>query len=113
MKIRTALFAPGSSAFFFDDQRAIKRGAPHDGFVYDGQPVTPGFSRIRMAGETISVLLELEDGQIAVGDCVAVQYSGCGGRDPVFLADTYLPVLEQTRASPAGRSHGRTIPRHG
>ena len=94
MKIRKALFAPGTSAFFFDDQRAIKLGAPHDGFVYAAQPITPGFTRVRMAGESISVLLILDDGQIALGDCAAVQYSGAGGRDPVFLAQSYLPWLE-------------------
>jgi methylaspartate ammonia-lyase len=95
MKIAQALFAKGTSAFFFDDQRAIKRGAGHDGFDYVGQSVTPGFPRIRTAGECISVLLVLEDGQIAAGDCAAVQYSGAGGRDPVFLADAYLPFLEE------------------
>ncbi len=95
MKIRQALFAPGTSAFFFDDQRAIKRGVTHDGFDYAGTPVTAGFPRIRTAGESISVLLVLEDGQIAVGDCTAVQYSGAGGRDPVFLADAYLPLLQR------------------
>lgn len=95
MKVRRAMFAKGVSSFFFDDQRAIKKGAMHDGFVYKGEPVTPGFRSIRVAGEAVSVLLELEDGQIAVGDCCAVQYSGAGGRDPLFLADTYLPFLEK------------------
>ncbi|HQG30116.1 MAG TPA: methylaspartate ammonia-lyase, partial [Candidatus Ozemobacteraceae bacterium] len=95
MKIRRAMFAKGVSSFFFDDQRAIKKGATHDGFVYRGEPVTPGFRSIRVAGEAISVMLELEDGQIALGDCCAVQYSGAGGRDPLFLADTYLPFLEK------------------
>ncbi len=95
MKIKRVLFAPGTSAFFFDDQRAIKGGAPHDGFDYTGSPVTDGFRRIRVAGEAVSVLLELDDGQVAVGDCAAVQYSGAGGRDPLFLAATYIPVLER------------------
>ncbi|RCK81413.1 MAG: Methylaspartate ammonia-lyase [Candidatus Ozemobacter sibiricus] len=95
MKIAHALFSPGISAFFFDDQRAIKRGAPHDGFIYLGEPVTPRFRRIREAGQSISVQLILEDGQIAVGDCAAVQYSGAGGRDPLFLAADYIPVLER------------------
>ncbi|MDD3148021.1 MAG: methylaspartate ammonia-lyase [Candidatus Riflebacteria bacterium] len=95
MKIVKAAFAKGNSAFFFDDQRAIKNGAAHDGFVYVGEPVTPGFSRIRQAGQSISVLLMLEDGQIACGDCAAVQYSGAGGRDPLFLAEEYVPFLEK------------------
>ncbi len=95
MTIARAIFAPGTSAFFFDDQRAIKAGAAHDGFDYAGSPVTPGFRRIRLAGECVSVLLELSDGQIAVGDCAAVQYSGAGGRDPLFLAESYVPFLER------------------
>jgi methylaspartate ammonia-lyase len=95
MKILNAVFSRGNSAFFFDDQRAIKKGAAHDGFVYVGEPLTPGFSRIRQAGQSISVILMLDDGQIAVGDCAAVQYSGAGGRDPLFLASEYIPFLEK------------------
>lgn len=94
MRIRKALFTPGTSAFFFDDQRAIKAGAGHDGFVYAGRPVTEGFRSVRVAGECVSVQLVLEDGQVAVGDCAAVQYSGAGGRDPLFLARDYVPFLE-------------------
>ncbi|MDF2929932.1 MAG: Methylaspartate ammonia-lyase [Anaerospora sp.] len=40
-------------------------------------------------------MLVLEDGQVAYGDCAAVQYSGAGGRDPVFLADDFIPVVEK------------------
>ncbi|MBM3859559.1 MAG: methylaspartate ammonia-lyase [Verrucomicrobia bacterium] len=106
MKIQQALFSPGKSAFFFDDQRAIKSGATHDGFTYRGKPRTPGFPRVRMAGECISVLLLLENGQVAVGDCAAVQYSGVGGRDPLFLARSYLPFL---RRQVAPLLEGRTV----
>jgi methylaspartate ammonia-lyase len=95
VKIARALFSPGTSAFFFDDQRAIKRGASQDGFDYAGAPVTPGFRRIRVPGESISVILILEDGQTAVGDCAAIQYSGAGGRDPLFLAESFIPILEK------------------
>jgi len=93
MKIKKSLFAAGSSGFFFDDQRAIKRGGEHDGFIYKGSPITKGFSSIRQAGEAISIMLVLENGQVAVGDAAAVQYSGAGGRDPLFLAAEYLPFL--------------------
>jgi methylaspartate ammonia-lyase len=104
MKIVRACFAKGTSAFFFDDQRAIKGGAAHDGFDYAAAPLTPGFPRVRTAGESISVLLQLEDGQVAVGDCAAVQYSGAGGREPLFLADAYLPLLQkQVRPRLEGR----------
>ncbi len=93
--ITRALFVPGYSSFYFDDQQAIKDGAAHDGFAYVGQPVTPGFTAVRQAGECVSVLLQLSNGQVAVGDCAAVQYSGAGGRDPLFLASQFVPFLEQ------------------
>ncbi len=89
------LCVPARGGFFFDDQHAIKQGAEADGFTYKGKPVLPGFSRIRQAGEAISVLLLLENGEIAHGDCAAVQYSGAGGRDPLFLASDFIPIIEQ------------------
>ncbi|CDF59429.1 methylaspartate ammonia-lyase [Thermobrachium celere] len=95
MRIIDVICSAGRTGFFFDDQRAIKKGAKHDGFTYVGEPVTEGFKKIRQAGESISVMLVLEDGQIAYGDCAAVQYSGAGGRDPLFLAEDFIPVIEK------------------
>ncbi len=95
MKIVDVVCSEGVTGFFFDDQRAIKRGAVHDGFAYLGTPVTEGFQEIRQAGESISVMLLLEDGQVAYGDCAAVQYSGAGGRDPLFLAQEFITLLEK------------------
>lgn len=94
MKIVDVICSPGKTGFYFDDQRAIKNGADHNGFAYVGEPVTEGFSSIRQSGESISVQLVLEDGQVAYGDCAAVQYSGAGGRDPLFLAKDFIPVIE-------------------
>ncbi len=94
MKIVNVVAAKGRTGFYFDDQRAIKANAAHDGFAYVGEPITPGFSAVRQAGEAVSVLLVLEDGQVAWGDCAAVQYSGAGGRDPLFLAEDFIPVIE-------------------
>lgn len=94
MKIIDVVCSAGRTGFYFDDQRAIKQGAGHDGIFYVGAPVTEGFRSVRQAGESISVMLILEDGQIAVGDCAAVQYSGAGGRDPLFLAEDFIPVID-------------------
>ena len=94
MKISKVICAPGRTGFYFDDQAAIKAGAAHDGAMYEGEPRTPGFTGVRQAGEAISVMLVLEDGQIAWGDCAAVQYSGAGGRDPLFLAENFIPLIE-------------------
>ena len=95
MKITNVVCSAGRTGFYFDDQRAIKKGAGHDGVFYIGDPVTEGFRAVRQAGESISVMLVLEDGQIAYGDCAAVQYSGAGGRDPLFLAEDFIPVIEK------------------
>lgn len=95
MKITKVICARGRTGFFFDDQRAIKKGAQPDGAAYTGRPVTDGFTSVRQAGEAISVMLLLEDGQIAYGDCAAVQYSGAGGRDPLFLAKDFIPYIEK------------------
>ena len=95
MKILKVVCAKGRTGFYFDDQRAIKKGAKTDGFAYVGEPVTEGFTSVRQAGEAISVMFVLEDGQVAYGDCAAVQYSGAGGRDPLFLAEDFIPVIEE------------------
>jgi methylaspartate ammonia-lyase len=98
MHIADVLCVPGRSGFFTDDQAAIRAGAVHDGFAYAGEPLTPGFAAIRMAGEAVSVLLVLSDGQVAHGDCAAVQYQGVGGRDAVFRAATGVAEIERAVA---------------
>ncbi|NLM04920.1 MAG: methylaspartate ammonia-lyase [Clostridiales bacterium] len=95
MKIVDIVCSAGRTGFYFDDQMAIRQGAKQDGFTYVGEPVTDGFTSVRQAGESISVMFILEDGQVAYGDCAAVQYSGAGGRDPLFLAEDFIPVIEK------------------
>lgn len=96
MKIKDVVLSKGLTGFYFDDQKAIRQGNfQENGLAYDGAPVTPGFTSIRQAGESVSVQLVLDNGQVAYGDCAAVQYSGAGGRDPLFLADDYIPLLEK------------------
>jgi len=85
-EINDIITVPVRTGFFSDDQAAIVAGAEHDGFSYRGQPLTPGFRTIRQPGEALSVVLLMADGSVAHGDCAAVQYSGAGGRDPVFSA---------------------------
>ena len=40
MKINQVICAQGKTGFFFDDQKAIKAGAGHDGAFYTGKPLT-------------------------------------------------------------------------
>ena len=95
MKIIDVVCSIGRTGFFFDDQKAIKSGAVKSGECYLGKPMTEGFGSIRQAGESLSIMLILEDGSVAVGDCAAVQYSGAGGRDPLFIAGKYAKVIEK------------------
>lgn len=96
MKIIDCVFTKGYTGFYFDDQKAFKHGLiKTDGFIYEGIPLTDSFTSLRIPGESISISLVLDSGVIVTGDCVAVQYSGAAGRDPLFLADSYLPLLEK------------------
>lgn len=95
MRITDVLCVPIQAGFFTDDQAAIRSGAVHDGFTYAGDPATPGFRAIRQAADAVSVMLLLDDGQVAHGDCAAVQYSGVGGRDPLFQAAPAIDAIER------------------
>ena len=95
LTITDVLAAPAVGAFFFDDQAAIRAGAPHDGFAIVGEPLTPGFAAIRQPAEAVSVMVRLSDGHVAHGDCVSVQYSGVGGREPLLrAAELRVPRIE-------------------
>jgi methylaspartate ammonia-lyase len=95
MRIKDIVCSKSLTGFYFDDQAAIKQGATHDGFTYVGEPITQKFSQIRQKGEAVSIMLILENGAIAYGDAAAVQYSGAGGRDSLFLSDEGIAVIEE------------------
>jgi methylaspartate ammonia-lyase len=94
MKITDVVLSKGLTGYYLDDKHAIQKGAKLDGNFYHGDPVTEGFKTIRQAGESVSVMLMLDDGQIAYGDCVTGQYSGIGGRDKPFFADDLIPFMK-------------------
>ncbi|MDR2055131.1 MAG: methylaspartate ammonia-lyase [Desulfovibrio sp.] len=95
MKVSKLIVAPGLGGYYFDDLEAVKRGARADGYFILGTPVTEGHKKVRNPGETISIMLQLDSGDIALGSCVAIQYSGVVGRDPILLPERYIPVIEQ------------------
>ena len=47
------------------------------------------------------MLLLLDDGGVEFGDCAAVQYSGAGGRDPLFAARDAAAAVERGRRARA------------
>jgi methylaspartate ammonia-lyase len=93
--IKDVILAPGNGSFFYDDQAAIRTGVKQDGFCYQGEPVTPGFTSIRMPARSLSVGLVLGDDTIVWGDMMSVQYSGAAGRDPLFVLEE---IVSLTRA---------------
>src|SRR3977135_3764649 len=108
MNIADVIAVSGRAGFFNRDLAAVKPGAKADGFAYPGKPVSPGFTRIVQPGKAISVMLLLDDGQVAFGDCMDVILSGVAGRDPLFRADDHLDFL---RAAMRERLCGRPIAR--
>ena len=106
MRIKRVLVSKGLGGYYFDDLAAIKAGAQMDGFFYLGEPVTEGYAKIRQPGETMSIMLILEDGTVAFGDAVAIQYMGVVGRDPILLAERYIPLIEKEVAP---RLEGREL----
>jgi methylaspartate ammonia-lyase len=96
MQIRDVIPVVGRSGFFNRDLAAVKAGARADGFAYPGQPLSPGFKKIVQPGTAISVMLLLDDGQVAFGDCTDVILTGVAGRDPLFQAEQHLAFLRMT-----------------
>ena len=86
MKIKKCVVSEGMTGYYLDDKHAIQDGAKLDGNYYFGKPKTEGFKTIRQAGESVSIMLVLEDGQVGYGDCATGQYSGIGGRDKPFFS---------------------------
>jgi len=95
MKIDKVLLTPGLGSFFYDDQAAVQKGTPKNGEWYDGEPLTLGFNQIRLPASILEIGLVLEDGYIAWGDMMSVQYAGAAGRDPVFNLDRYQKQIKQ------------------
>jgi methylaspartate ammonia-lyase len=92
--VRGILAAPARGAFFNDDQKAIRDGSIRDGFRYIGAPKTQGFTEIRMPARAITVGLVLDDGFVAWGDMMSVQYAAAGGRERLFDAREAIHLLE-------------------
>lgn len=95
MKVKKIICSKALTGFYMDDKQAIKAGAKSDGFVYKGEPVTPGFNSIRQPGVAVSVMFVLEDGKIVYGDCAVAQYAASGGREVPNTADALIKVIEK------------------
>ena len=106
MRIKQVICAPGRSGYMHRDLMAIKAGAIADGGLYRGKAMSPGFTNIVEPATIISVMLVLEDGQIAFGDCADVILAGVAGRDPAFNARDHLDYM---RGEIADALRGRDV----
>jgi methylaspartate ammonia-lyase len=107
MQVRDVICAAGRSGYMHRDLLAIKSGkAKPNGSLYEGAPMSPGFTKIIEPATIISVMLVLEDGQIAFGDCADVILAGVAGRDPAFNAKDHIDYV-QTEVADALR--GRDV----
>ncbi len=97
-QITRILAVPAVGAYYYDDLAALQSSAMPLSERYAAPAVTPGFHRVREVAEAVSVGLVLDDGQVAWGDCVAVEFSGKAGRDPVFRTDEGLSTIRRAVA---------------
>ena len=95
MKVKKVICTEIMTGFYMDDKEAIKRGAEEDGFIYKGEPVTPGFKHIRQPGVAVSVMFVLENGDIAYGDCAVAQYAASDGREVPNTGDKLIAMIEK------------------
>jgi methylaspartate ammonia-lyase len=79
VQIRDVIPVVARSGFFNRDLAAVKAGARANGFAYPGEALSPGFKKIVQPGTAISVMLLLDDGQVAFGDCTDVILTGVAG----------------------------------
>lgn len=100
MRIEKIIATPGLNGFYNDDKAAIRKGARMDGFIYRGEPLTPGFRMVRQPGESVSIIFLLEDGSYAFGDALVVQYSAAGGRE-AMMGGSQMAQLVMEAIAPA------------
>lgn len=96
MKISDVVYATGRSGYFNKDLLALKSHGRNNGSFVDGEPLTLGYKAIVQPGAILSVMLVLEDGSLAIGECADVIFSGLAGRDPLFVPAEHLPLLQST-----------------
>jgi methylaspartate ammonia-lyase len=95
MRVQSVICSVGRSGYMHRDLLGIKSGAKQDGFLFHGKALSPGFKRIVEPATIVSVMLELEDGQIAFGDCADVILAGVAGRDPAFRGEDHVDYLRR------------------
>ena len=106
MRIQKAIAIPALGGYYNEDLKAIRSGAKPDGMFFSDPPQSPGFRSIRQPSEASSILLILDDQQVAFGDALSVDYAAAGGRSGPFSAEQQVPLLNEICQTLVGRSIG-------
>src|SRR3977135_3651143 len=102
MKVKDVICAAGRSGYMHRDLLAIKSGkAKPNGSLYEGAPMSPGFTKIIEPATIISI-------KLAFGDCADVILAGVAGRDPAFNAKGHIDYV---RGEVADALRGRDVSR--
>jgi len=94
MKIRSLQASAGIGGYYWRDQEAIARGAQRDGFLYKGEPVTPGFDKIIQVSSTVLLTAVADDGREIHGDCATVNHAFRSGRQGLPIAADLISQAE-------------------
>jgi methylaspartate ammonia-lyase len=84
----------GIGGYYWRDQEAIAQGAPRDGFLYKGSPITPGFDKIIQVSSAVLLTAVADDGREIHGDCATVNHAFRSGRQGLPFADELISQAE-------------------
>ena len=94
MKLTSLHASAGIGGYYWRDQEAIAQGAERDGFLYRGQPVTPGFDKIIQVSSTVLLTAQADDGREIHGDCATVNHAFRSGRQAAPVAAELISQAE-------------------
>lgn len=94
MRVQRLLATDGIGGYYWRDQEAIGQGAPRDGFLYRGAPVTPGFTSIIQVSSTVLLTGVADDGSELYGDCATVNHAFRSGRQQAPDAASLIAQAE-------------------
>jgi len=101
VKVEQVVLSVGLGSFLHGDSLAQQSGkARLNGYTWEGEPMLPGFTKIQETARIVSLMLVMEDGTIAFGDCVDVAAAGFSGRDRVFLPHEHMDDIHKYVAGP-------------
>lgn len=94
MRVTCVQATEGIGGYYWRDQEAIARGAPRDGFLYRGEPITEGFRSIIQTSSTVLLIAYTDTGRELHGDCATVNHAFRSGRQKAPLAESLIRQAE-------------------